>query len=181
MNAISPRFKIDGRRDCRTINKSTMDWKICKFFRKKGEPKSGSVRRKQPSSLDKIWDAMADGLGLMRHQLSRQDDHWPCSAEVYSCRLCRSTKAALAIGPTSRCGAWTAPCVPVESRRAKRISDGRRWTNSSPLFPRSLFINYYKIHFSAWSKQRSRRKLFIKSRDVISQMLVERFRPRTTR
>lgn len=61
-----------------------MDWKICKFFRKKGEPKSGSVRRKQPSSLDKIWDAMADGLGLMRHQLSRQDDHWPCSAEVYS-------------------------------------------------------------------------------------------------
>lgn len=61
-----------------------MDWKICKFFRKKGEPKSGSVRRKQPSSLDKIWDAMADGLGLMRHQLSRQGDHWPCSAEVYS-------------------------------------------------------------------------------------------------
>ena len=61
-----------------------MDWKICKFFRKKDEPKSGTVRRKQPSSLGKIWDAMADGLGLMRHQLSRQDDHWPCSAEVYS-------------------------------------------------------------------------------------------------
>lgn len=96
-------------------------------------------------------------------------------------RLCRSTEVALAIRPTSSCGAWTAPCVPVESRRAKRISDGRQWTNLSPLFPRSLFINYYKILFSAWSKQRSRRKLFIKSRDVISQMLVERFRPRTTR
>lgn len=61
-----------------------MDWKICKFFRKKDEPKSGTVRRKQPSSLGKIWDAMADGLGLMRHQLSRQGNRPPCSAEVYS-------------------------------------------------------------------------------------------------
>ena len=84
MNAISPRFKIDGRRDCRTIKKVLWTGKFVSFFRKKDEPKSGTVRRKQPSSLGKILDAMADGLGLMRHQLSRQGDRPPCSAEVYS-------------------------------------------------------------------------------------------------
>lgn len=101
-----------------------MDWKICKFFRKKDEPKSGTVRRKQPSSLGKILDAMADGLGLMRHQLSRQGNRPPCSAEVYSSQTLPLDKSSFAIGPTSRCGAWTVPCVPVESRHAKRISDG---------------------------------------------------------
>lgn len=126
MNAIPPRFKIDGRRDCRTINIRTMDWKICKFFRKKDEPKSGTVRRKQPSSLGKIWDAMADGLGLMRHQLSRQGNRPPCSAEVYSSQTLPLDKSSF--GYRTDLEVWSVDSTLRSCREPPRQADFGRLT-----------------------------------------------------
>lgn len=103
-----------------------MDWKICKFFRKKDEPKSGTVRRKQPSSLGKILDAMADGLGLMRHQLSRQDDHWPCSAEVYSSQTLPLDKSSF--GYRTDLEVWSVDSTLRSCREPPRQADFGRLT-----------------------------------------------------
>lgn len=103
-----------------------MDWKICKFFRKKDEPKSGTVRRKQPSSLGKILDAMADGLGLMRHQLSRQGNRPPCSAEVYSSQTLPLDKSSF--GYRTDLEVWSVDSTLRSCREPPRQADFGRLT-----------------------------------------------------
>lgn len=103
-----------------------MDWKICKFFRKKDEPKSGTVRRKQPSLLGKILDAMADGLGLMRHQLSRQGNRPPCSAEVYSSQTLPLDKSSF--GYRTDLEVWSVDSTLRSCREPPRQADFGRLT-----------------------------------------------------
>lgn len=100
-------------------NNRSMSWKLLKIFKTKNdESDSGAIRQKQPTALDAIRDAMADGLDRMSHALRTREERPPCCADICATQSLPLDKSSFAC--VTVLGMWSVDSTLPSSREPPR-------------------------------------------------------------